>query len=681
MSTSSAPITPFSVASLASLTPTEVQDRYHPFRTPSTQEPDWTSLLELDTVTSLSSALPSPIKLVVLYGSLRQRSFSRLTAFEAARILDRLGADVRVFDPSGLPMKDGTSEKHEKVLELRALSEWSDGQLWVSPEQHGTITAVMKNQVDWIPLSLGSVRPTQGRTLAVCQVNGGSQSFNTVNVLRQLGTQFDSSDRLIPSSNRDRLVDVCEELVKVTALLTPQRTLLDDRYSEREEKRVHGALRTQAETELARVAAEEEKVRLAAAAANGSMDQLDILLHIFDELVPGKSPNTAECLRRQNALASLAACCRAFNQLATPLLYNAPSLTTTRAARCFGRTYAWRSSPWARATGSSKLAPVCTPTKIFITQIDDADRSNRRHTSCKTCAGVGVPTSPILPKSLFAAIMSFPNLISLQLTNCSVPDVMFVDLFAPSGRLRHRIKTLLLQNICIDRNALLFTFANKTNRKDRCHFGFRPTGYSSWDEIVAWLEDEELREFDGDRRVLEDLVEDDEGYWEEWDEYPFTDYETFRRFEWGYKHRAVWKPARGPGISPDASFDRLRHLTIPFTLTTATNPARIGLDIFHNSAELFPLLSRLTFTAGSKREAVSSRHVGLMRRSVTRNFEDLEQEGAPGVLLPPANAASGQISWGPLDPVELKAFDNATVYYGPLLSRLDLSAVKIKVVR
>ncbi|KAK4699360.1 arsenical resistance protein ArsH, partial [Phenoliferia sp. Uapishka_3] len=265
----------------------EVARRYRPYLLSEPTADDWVSQLELDTVSSMSAAFPRKIKLLVLYGSLRQRSFSKLTAFEASRILDRLGADVRVFDPQGLPMKDGTSETHEKVVELRDLCEWSDGQFWCSPEQHGTITAVFKNQVDWIPLSVGSVRPTQGRTLAVSQINGGSQSFNTVNVLRQLGRwmrmftipnqssiptawkAYDSSDRLMPSGNRDRLVDVCEELVKMTVLLAPQKDLLDDRYSEREEKRAHGRLRTQAEADAAKVADEQEKARIAKAAANG----------------------------------------------------------------------------------------------------------------------------------------------------------------------------------------------------------------------------------------------------------------------------------------------------------------------------------------------------------------------------------------------------------------------------
>ncbi|KAL7337942.1 flavoprotein-like protein [Rhodotorula toruloides] len=249
----------------------EVDRRYRPFLATKNgeDEPDWVEALELDTAREMQ-AKEKRVKVLVLYGSLRQRSFSRLTAYEAARVLARLGADVRVFDPTGLPIKDDVSDKHEKVVELRALSDWSDAHFWCSPEQHGTVTAVFKNQIDWIPLSVGSVRPTQGRTVAVCQVNGGSQSFNVVNLLRVLGRwmrmfaipnqssipmawkQYTSSDRLLPSSNRDRLVDICEELIKVTLLLRPHFDLLGDRYSEREEKREHGRLRTQAEVEAAK---------------------------------------------------------------------------------------------------------------------------------------------------------------------------------------------------------------------------------------------------------------------------------------------------------------------------------------------------------------------------------------------------------------------------------------------
>ncbi|GAA97614.1 uncharacterized protein L969DRAFT_75086 [Mixia osmundae IAM 14324] len=243
--------------------------RYRPYAHAS---PAWVNELELEKVIELAKTQAVKPKILVLFGSLRERSFSKLTAYEAARILDRIGADVRVYDPTGLPMKDEISVEHEKVQELRALSLWSDGHFWCSPEQHGTMTAVFKNQIDWIPLSTGSVRPTQGRTLGLCQVNGGSQSFNTVNLLRQLGrwmrmwtipnqssipkawTQFDKSDRLMPSGNRDRLVDVCEELVKATILLQPHLELLGDRYSERAERAEHGRLRTQAETELAKSA-------------------------------------------------------------------------------------------------------------------------------------------------------------------------------------------------------------------------------------------------------------------------------------------------------------------------------------------------------------------------------------------------------------------------------------------
>jgi arsenic resistance protein ArsH len=186
------------------------------------------------------------------------RSFSRLLAYEASRILFRLGCDVRMYDPSGLPMKDDVQHDHAKVQELRELSKWSDGHIWISPEQHGILTAVFKNQIDWIPLSTGSVRPTQGRTLAIAQVNGGSQSFNTVNALRILGrwmrmfaipnqssipmaykqfTAEEERSRLMPSGNRDRLVDCMEEFVKYTIVMRPHFDFFGDRYSEREEKR------------------------------------------------------------------------------------------------------------------------------------------------------------------------------------------------------------------------------------------------------------------------------------------------------------------------------------------------------------------------------------------------------------------------------------------------------------
>lgn len=197
------------------------------------------------------SGLAHPPRILLLYGSLRARSFSRLATEEAARILEHLGCETRIFNPRGLPLPDETGPDHPKVQELRALSEWSEGQVWCSPERHGAITGVMKSQIDWIPLSVGSVRPTQGRTLAVMQVSGGSQSFNAVNTLRLLGRwmrmitipnqssvpkafqEFGDDDRMKPSAYYDRIVDVMEELVKFTLLTRDRADYLVDRYSER----------------------------------------------------------------------------------------------------------------------------------------------------------------------------------------------------------------------------------------------------------------------------------------------------------------------------------------------------------------------------------------------------------------------------------------------------------------
>lgn len=193
-------------------------------------------------------------RILILYGSLREVSYSRLLAHEARRLLGELGCDVRMFDPKGLPLPDETLPDHPKVQELRSLSEWSEGQVWVSPERHGAMTGVMKAQIDWIPLSIGAIRPTQGKTLAVMQVSGGSQSFNAVNAMRILGRwmrmitipnqssvakayqEFDSDGRMKPSSYYDRIVDVCEELVKFTLLTRDSSTYLTDRYSERKER-------------------------------------------------------------------------------------------------------------------------------------------------------------------------------------------------------------------------------------------------------------------------------------------------------------------------------------------------------------------------------------------------------------------------------------------------------------
>lgn len=200
--------------------------------------------------------LSHPPRILMLYGSLRERSFSRFLTHEAARILEHFGAEVRIFDPMTLPMAGSVPEDHPKVVELRALSLWSEGQVWCSPERHGTVTAVMKNQIDWIPLEQGATRPSQGRTLAVMQVCGGSQSFNVVNALRLLGRwmrmftipnqssvpmaykEFDEEGRMRPSGYYDRVVDVMEELFKMTLLMRGRSDYLTDRYSERNERQV-----------------------------------------------------------------------------------------------------------------------------------------------------------------------------------------------------------------------------------------------------------------------------------------------------------------------------------------------------------------------------------------------------------------------------------------------------------
>lgn len=193
-------------------------------------------------------------RILILYGSLRTRSFSRLSAEEAKRILTRLGAEVRFFHPSGLPLVDDQADAtHPKVRELRDLAAWSEGMVWSSPERHGTMTGLMKTQIDWIPLSEGAVRPTQGKTLALMQVSGGSQSFNAVNQMRILGRwmrmitipnqssvakafmEFDEAGRMNPSAYYDRIFDVMEELVKFTLLTRDRADYLVDRYSERKE--------------------------------------------------------------------------------------------------------------------------------------------------------------------------------------------------------------------------------------------------------------------------------------------------------------------------------------------------------------------------------------------------------------------------------------------------------------
>ena len=213
--------------------------------------------LQIPTIDRLTPARISthPPRILLLYGSTRVRSFSRLVTLEAERILKHFGAETRVYDPRGLPLPDDAPVTHPKVAELRELSAWSEGQVWCSPERHGAITGVMKSQIDWIPLSVGSIRPTQGRTLAVMQVSGGSQSFNAVNSLRLLGRwmrmftipnqssvakayqEFGDDDRMKPSAYYDRIIDVMEELFKFTLLLRDRSDYLTDRYSERIEER------------------------------------------------------------------------------------------------------------------------------------------------------------------------------------------------------------------------------------------------------------------------------------------------------------------------------------------------------------------------------------------------------------------------------------------------------------
>ena len=152
-----------------------------------------------------------------------------------------------------MPQVDDAPETHPKVVELRELAQWAEGMVWSSPERHGAMTGLMKSQIDWIPLSVGAVRPSQGKTLALLQVSGGSQSFNAVNQMRILGRwmrmitipnqssvakaflEFDDNNCMKPSANYDRVVDVMEELVKFTLLTRAVSSYLTDRYSERKE--------------------------------------------------------------------------------------------------------------------------------------------------------------------------------------------------------------------------------------------------------------------------------------------------------------------------------------------------------------------------------------------------------------------------------------------------------------
>lgn len=200
-------------------------------------------------------------RFLLLYGSLRERSYSQLLTLEAARLLIAMGAEVRLFNPAGLPLPDAAPETHPKVQELREAATWAEGMVWTSPERHGAMTGIMKAQIDWIPLSIGAVRPTQGKTLAVMEVSGGSQSFNAVNQLRVLGRwmrmitvpnqssvakaflEFDDAGRMKPSPYYERVVDVMEELMKFTLLTRDVAPYLVDRYSERRESAEAQSLR------------------------------------------------------------------------------------------------------------------------------------------------------------------------------------------------------------------------------------------------------------------------------------------------------------------------------------------------------------------------------------------------------------------------------------------------------
>ncbi|UEG59636.1 arsenical resistance protein ArsH [Stutzerimonas chloritidismutans] len=215
-------------------------------------DPDLLDMPDLDKLALPAGPEHRP-RILLLYGSNRERSYSRLLVQEAARLLERFGAETRIFNPSGLPLPDDAPDSHPKVQELRELMQWSEGQVWCSPERHGSMSAVFKAQIDWVPLAMGAVRPTQGKTLAIMQVSGGSQSFNALNQMRVLGRwmrmitipnqssvakaflEFDDAGRMKPSAYYDRVVDVMEELIKFTLLARGRADYLVDRYSERKE--------------------------------------------------------------------------------------------------------------------------------------------------------------------------------------------------------------------------------------------------------------------------------------------------------------------------------------------------------------------------------------------------------------------------------------------------------------
>lgn len=212
------------------------------------------ALPQIDTAALRAPGDPGhPPRILLLYGSLREVSYSRRAAEESARILRHLGCETRMYDPSGLPLVGDAEDDHPKVVELRELASWAEGMVWSSPERHGAMTGLMKTQIDWLPLSMqGGIRPTQGKTLAVMQVSGGSQSFNAVNQMRILGrwmrmvtipnqssiakAWLEFEDGRLPAGPfYARVVDVMEELVKFTWLVRGRKDYLVNRYSERVE--------------------------------------------------------------------------------------------------------------------------------------------------------------------------------------------------------------------------------------------------------------------------------------------------------------------------------------------------------------------------------------------------------------------------------------------------------------
>jgi len=224
---------------------------HHPFDLPNLDAALFRQPIATD-FANVARAAHAP-RFLLLYGSIREKSYSRLLTMEAARLLRAMGGETRIFDPRGMPLPDGAPDTHLKVQELRQLASWAEGMVWCSPERHGAMTGIMKAQIDWIPLTVGAVRPTQGKTLAVMEVSGGSQSFNAVNQMRILGRwmrmitipnqssvakaflEFDDDGRMKPSSYYERVVDVMEELYKFTLLTRDVSGFLTDRYSERKE--------------------------------------------------------------------------------------------------------------------------------------------------------------------------------------------------------------------------------------------------------------------------------------------------------------------------------------------------------------------------------------------------------------------------------------------------------------